>query len=627
MSLFWQYPVITEKTFALQNGNTPGVIALPWATMIDKKMNIGSILKIVEGKIDKGTAYNITCCQHIYFRRLIPLLKQIGIDVLYTPHKIINEDMIDGVIIKPCPLFAVNIEDDTKNTCFKNVDFITRRRKYLYSFQGAYQSMYMSNIRQELFKLEHGSGMMGLKVKPEDVYIKNIGEWHFNQTVYSTKQNENGELDESEIHEENTRAYNNLLLQSTFSLCPSGSGPNSIRFWEALAVGSIPVLLSDKLDLPKHPSWAKAIIRFPEGQIRYLDAHLRNISALEIQERRKLCIEIYSYFRNDFANSKYDDEFHKTRTSGTRVVHYCSGSYANGDFGGDARYDHHLKRVVHDRRHFKWPEQRNLLVRYLEHLTNVGKEVTVITDNHMACDIPNKFQVLIVNHGCARKTALQNPNWDARWREICVEGQDKMLQLRDPNTTEFLSVSQEVRDDFISIYGEKYSKFKNRVINNSSDFDEKKVKVYNTCTTKREQLKILGDFGFSIGDINKLKRSGLAKDHVFNQLNDGQRPNQDIFLSHDMFLNLSSGGSNSALDAAICGMVVISCPVGIFAYEVPEECFVKIDIDKAYDEEYLKEKFSIAWSNKEMLSNNIKRWYQSCCTFEHWKNKLLRILP
>ena len=43
-----------------------------------------------------------------------------------------------------------------------------------------------------------------------------------------------------------------LLLNSKYTLCPSGSGPNSIRLWESLACGSIPIILSDTLDLPSH---------------------------------------------------------------------------------------------------------------------------------------------------------------------------------------------------------------------------------------------------------------------------------------------------------------------------------------------------------------------------------------
>jgi hypothetical protein len=51
-----------------------------------------------------------------------------------------------------------------------------------------------------------------------------------------------------------------LLLDSRFTLCPSGSGPNYIRLWESLACGCIPVLLADTLDLPNHKLWDESIV-------------------------------------------------------------------------------------------------------------------------------------------------------------------------------------------------------------------------------------------------------------------------------------------------------------------------------------------------------------------------------
>jgi predicted transcriptional regulator len=38
------------------------------------------------------------------------------------------------------------------------------------------------------------------------------------------------------------------MQETVFCLCPSGSGPNSIRLWEAIEFGCVPVILSDTLD-------------------------------------------------------------------------------------------------------------------------------------------------------------------------------------------------------------------------------------------------------------------------------------------------------------------------------------------------------------------------------------------
>ncbi len=151
--LFWQYPVITEKAFYEQNKNNSSFIGFPWATIIDKRYNLNIIFKILKSHISSNT-FQYTCCQHISFRNLIPLFKALNINVVYSPHKIKGEDKIDGIVIKPCPLYAVNYEDETRNMKFKNIDLLNYPRPLLYSFVGGYQNGYLSNIRNNIFKLK-----------------------------------------------------------------------------------------------------------------------------------------------------------------------------------------------------------------------------------------------------------------------------------------------------------------------------------------------------------------------------------------------------------------------------------------------------------------------------------------
>jgi len=303
--LFWQYPVITEKTFYEQNKNKPGYIGMPWATIIDKKYNPQIILNIIDKNI--FTYDNYTCCQHISFRHLIPLFQAIGIKILYTPHKIIGEDRLLGIKIKACPLYAVNIEDASRNkvfTEFNEKELIEKERKYLYSFQGAYdQRWYLTDVRQRLFDMIH----------PANTYVKNIGEWHFDKIVYDKKQNDKGEININETHIENKESYNDLLLNSRFSLCPSGSGPNSIRFWEALAVGSIPILLSDTLNLPEYDvegadGWNNTIINFiKESDIEIIPNALEKITEEDEKKMRTNCIKAYNHFKNNFSGEKLEE--------------------------------------------------------------------------------------------------------------------------------------------------------------------------------------------------------------------------------------------------------------------------------------------------------------------------------
>ena len=293
--LFWQYPVWTEKQFYLQAQNHSNYIGFPWATILDKRIsnwNSESLIPKLQPKLNKGVSY-ITCCQHIRFRELKNACQRLNIKVLYTSHKRIGEDWLGNwgeIELRPCPLFAVNIEDKKRNKVFKNVNLLNYNRKYLYSFIGSYKpDCYISKIRGNIFNMSHG---------PEAL-IHRTEHWHFKEMVYNPKQNYNQELNEDEAHQQRREYYNKVLLNSRFSLCPSGTGPNSIRFWESLGAGSIPVLLSDTLQLPQHPdlNWGSAIIKIKESDFLKIPDILKNITKEEECARRETCLKLYDYFK------------------------------------------------------------------------------------------------------------------------------------------------------------------------------------------------------------------------------------------------------------------------------------------------------------------------------------------
>lgn len=111
------------------------------------------------------------------------------------------------------------------------------------------------------------------------------------------------ELNAGVSHMSKTEKYNQVLLDSRYSLCPSGSGPNSIRLWESLACGAIPVLLADTLDLPEHELWDKAIVRVREADVAAVPALLSQIDAAEEGLRRHNCLALYAYFRGNYKNA------------------------------------------------------------------------------------------------------------------------------------------------------------------------------------------------------------------------------------------------------------------------------------------------------------------------------------
>ena len=294
--LFWQYPVITEKTFYEQNKTNPLYLGIPWATIIDKRITQDSVARILLAFKKCDNYY--TCCQHISFRKLIPLFKVLGIKTIYSSHAIIGEESINGIQIIPCPLYAVNIEDTSRNKLFKAcTDFTAIKRDILYSFVGGYQPQnYLTRVRQAIFDMNH----------PTNAYIQNTGMWHFDSDVYSRNQNNKGSLTNTPESCDKTQHYNSILLRSRYSLCPSGSGPNSIRFWESLAVGAIPVLLADTLRLPEHPKWNDAILRIPEINVQSIPEILSSITQEDEENRRKTCIEIYNDLKEHYNGWKHN---------------------------------------------------------------------------------------------------------------------------------------------------------------------------------------------------------------------------------------------------------------------------------------------------------------------------------
>lgn len=294
--LFWQYPVITEKTFYEQNKHDPKFIGVPWATIIDKRYDVNIIYKILKPLIQDGESY-YTCCQHIYFRKLADLWKHLNITQVYASHKCIGEDSIGGITIHPCPLYAVGLDtkpDITSNPIERDIDV---------SFVGAYQAEnYLTDIRKRIFRLPNN---------PRLTYvIHDTGEWHFNSVVYSQHQNHNGELNPIGKDNRNKRAtqYMDLMKRSRFSLAPSGSGPNSIRFWEALGSGTIPVLLADTLQLPSLPPslppWENTILRIPEKDFTFteLDTAIARATPNEEQMRTN-CTQIYAFLCNNYRSA------------------------------------------------------------------------------------------------------------------------------------------------------------------------------------------------------------------------------------------------------------------------------------------------------------------------------------
>jgi hypothetical protein len=114
----------------------------------------------------------------------------------------------------------------------------------------------MTDVRDHIFR---DSGQMN------DVLIIRRDRWHFHHAVYDQQINGVSPDDvRVALERQHKEEYLQAIRDSVFTLCPTGSGPNSIRIGEALALGSIPVILTRGLALPGDRDLWEAACLFEE---------------------------------------------------------------------------------------------------------------------------------------------------------------------------------------------------------------------------------------------------------------------------------------------------------------------------------------------------------------------------
>ncbi|MDB4409377.1 glycosyltransferase family 47 protein [Gammaproteobacteria bacterium] len=326
----WQYPVVTEKAAFESLYKDPGefnaeYFAFPWATIIDRypdefplhrarrkkktalavckcalfdsfsyllKKTGNTPIEIPPSKFslqrlpileNKGMVF--TVCQHISYRSLCHVMEEIGINVCFSSHAT-SEDVeyfkLFGIQLRPFPLFPVNVPEPDVN------------KDLLYSFVGMEcRSDNLSNVRDSIYRMKH----------PADSYIKMRTGWHYDKRVYKEQvRNKLMTEQEHEAENNNTREFTRVLAKSRYSLCPSGTGPNNIRFWESLGAGSIPVLLSDQLLLPEY-DWESCILRVPEKDLESLPQILRAITPEREAQMKENCLKAFKNFSGDNISS------------------------------------------------------------------------------------------------------------------------------------------------------------------------------------------------------------------------------------------------------------------------------------------------------------------------------------
>ena len=262
----WQRPNATEATaweilrrlgLAGSAAPTPGAatyLPFPWASWIDA---VHRGLRPPTAPLRRWPDHTpvATVCQHIWALEHTDALRAAGVTDLFWSHAVRGETHRDGLRIHPFPLLPVRClshRPDAPPAAAAN-------RPLLYGFQG-FQPLEGSGseVRRWLLALPPRA----------DANVVRRGEWHFEQEVY--REQVHGQRPDGARHRrlaDDADTYVTTLRESCFALCPSGTGPNSIRLWEALGYGAIPVILADALALPGPATlWGEAALLVPERE-------------------------------------------------------------------------------------------------------------------------------------------------------------------------------------------------------------------------------------------------------------------------------------------------------------------------------------------------------------------------
>lgn len=292
----WQQPAATEMA-AYEGicGSGPRdftYIGFPWATLIDALRRRSTRLRGLLAALDQIARASthaqhcrtVSVAQHIDAMKFVDVFKACGITDLFWSHAVRGQDEISGLKIHPFPLYPAQAP------VADNADAQDRPRRYLANFVGAYSpGLYISDVRQKIFE-DAGTA-------PDLLIIKRHA-WHFDRAVYREQMHGlSASADEAAAERARTEEYLNAIKQSWFTLCPTGSGPNSIRIYEALALGSIPVILTHDLAMAGDRALWEAACLFEEdsaeGYARAREA-MRTMPEPEIRRRQTAIADLFA---------------------------------------------------------------------------------------------------------------------------------------------------------------------------------------------------------------------------------------------------------------------------------------------------------------------------------------------
>ena len=295
----WQKPVLTEKnTYDLLKENPLKAdvtyVAVAWSTLIDKldfgtKVDKQKATRYIQELEELRVKNGFTVCQHDRFHTILPTLKKIGIKTLFASHMVAKSGYTTKEFYYNSEGTASRIDGITIGTIFLAPVFTgkpNQTKDVLYSFIGSYGKKHISNIREKIFKDDH---------KTNAIIIERKG-WQFDADVYGDQiLGSPTSAVQKYINEQKSKFYEKILTRSRFSLCPSGTGPTSIRFLESLGSGAIPVILADTMMFPtiKGVNWDECTVKIPEKDYYQLPQILARITPQQEETMRQQGLEAY----------------------------------------------------------------------------------------------------------------------------------------------------------------------------------------------------------------------------------------------------------------------------------------------------------------------------------------------
>lgn len=80
-------------------------------------------------------------------------------------------------------------------------------------------------------------------------------------------------------HAARQRRFRESILRSKFVLCPRGAGTSSIRSYEVMGSGRVPVIIADQWVAPTGPDWSKFSLRVQQDAVEQIPELLRQREA------------------------------------------------------------------------------------------------------------------------------------------------------------------------------------------------------------------------------------------------------------------------------------------------------------------------------------------------------------